>query len=198
MQRITNTIRLALLWPLLTVPASFADQRSVNWSGDFSTCNQRFELLKHEPMSLGVKISTSNAVLRGQFRHAMDFWAQILDMSWHEDESSACAVQLVDGTAAILKNSIVARSQFTEWDNFQGWIAFDPRAPLTDGEMYLTAVHEIGHMLGLKHNPNANSVMYYLDLEGLEVLDSVDLAALASRHRLRITSLSEPIAVNRN
>jgi hypothetical protein len=104
-------------------------------------------------------------------------------------------MQLVDGTPAILKISIVARSQFTEWDNFQGWIAFNPRAPLTNSELYLTAVHEIGHMLGLKHNPSVHSVMYYLDLEGFEVLDHTDLAMLAGHHKLRVASLSEPIAV---
>ena len=146
-------------------------------------------------MNLGVKISTSNTVLAHEFRQALDFWSRVLDMNWHEDDSNSCAMQLVDGTSAILKTSIVARSQFTEWDNFQGWIAFNPRAPLTNTELYLTAVHEIGHMLGLKHNPSAHSVMYYLDLEGSEVLDESDLAMLAGRHKMRVTSLTEPITV---
>ena len=123
-------------------------------------------------MNLGVKISTSNPLLGREFREAMDFWSQVLDMRWHEDASATCAVQLVDGTPSILNRTIVARSQFTEWDNFQGWIAFNPHAPLTREEMFLTAVHEIGHMFGLKHNPSSRSVMYYLDLEGSEVLDS--------------------------
>jgi hypothetical protein len=189
-------IRVALLWPLLTFPASLADRQTTNWAGDFSHCNHRFELLKHDPMDLGVKISTSNPELAAAFRRAMSFWAKVLYMQWHEDASSSCAVQLVDGTPAVLQRNIVARSQFTEWDNFQGWIAFNPKAPLSDTEMYLTAVHEIGHMLGLKHNPSARSVMYYLDLDGSEVLDRRDLTALASRHKLRLSSLAEPVAVN--
>jgi predicted Zn-dependent protease len=61
--------------------------------------------------------------------------------------------------------------------------------------MFLTAVHEIGHIFGLKHNPSTRSVMYYLDLEGSEVLDREDLSALASRHRLRLSSVDEPITV---
>ena len=68
-------------------------------------------------------------------------------------------------------------------------------APLSREETYLTAVHEIGHLLGLKHNPNPSSVMYYLDLEGPEVVDITDLAALASHHKLRIASDHEPIPV---
>ncbi len=196
MLRISKAIRFAALLPILTLPVSFADQRTVNWDGDFSPCNQRYELLKHDSMSLGVKISTSNPVLAHEFRQALDFWSQVVDMHWHEDDSNACSMQLVDGTPAILKTSIVARSQFTEWDNFQGWIAFNPRAPLTNSELYLTAVHEIGHMLGLRHNPNAHSVMYYLDLEGSEVLDRTDLVMLAGRHKLRVGSMNEPILVS--
>jgi hypothetical protein len=195
MLRISAASRIVALLPVLTLPVSFADQRSSNWEGDYSPCNQRYELLKHDEMSLGVKISTSNPVLAHEFREALDFWAHVVDMNWHEDASSTCSMQLVDGTPAILKTSIVARSQFTEWDNFQGWIAFNPKAPLTSEELYLTAVHEIGHMLGLKHNPSAHSVMYYLDLEGTEVLDPSDLTTLAGRHKLRVSSLSEPITV---
>lgn len=146
-------------------------------------------------MNLGVKISTSNPELARAFRSAMNFWSRVVNMDWHEDPSSSCAIQLVDGTPQILKNGIVARSQFIEWDNFQGLIAFNPRTQLSDSEMYLTAVHEIGHMLGLKHNPSATSVMYYLDLQGAEILDQTDLAVLATRHRLRIESVSTPVAV---
>ncbi len=197
MLRLNAALRIVAILPVLTLPVSFADQRNANWRGEFSTCSQRFELLKHDQMNLGVKISTSNPVLAREFREALDFWAKVVDMSWHEDEGETCAMQLVDGTPDILKTSIVARSQFTEWENFQGWIAFNPHAPLTSGELYLTAVHEIGHMLGLKHNPSVHSVMYYLDLEGQEVLDQTDLSTLAGRHKLRISSVNEPIVVER-
>jgi hypothetical protein len=179
-------LRLITLWVLIPLTASFADQRTVNWTGPYTSCNQHSELLKRDALDLGVKFSTSNPELEQQFRQALTFWAEVLDMKWHEDNSSSCSIQLVDGTPDILKRSIVARSQFTDWDNFQGWIAFNPTAPLNRTELYLTAVHEIGHMLGLKHNPNARSVMYYLDLEGQEYLDNTDLALLASRHKMRL------------
>src|ERR1700733_13838755 len=137
MLRTSTGMRIVALLLLLTLPVSFPDHRTVNWGGDFSPCNERFELLNHEPINLGVKISTSNPVLAQEFRQALDFWAHVVDMSWHEDDSNSCAIQLVDGTPAILKTSIVARSQFTEWENFQGWIAFNPRAPLTNTELSL-------------------------------------------------------------
>ena len=50
-------------------------------------------------------------------------------------------------------------------------------------------------MLGLHHSSNAMSVMYGLDLEGLEWLYPADLAELAKHHKLRITELDKPVAV---
>lgn len=164
-----------------------------NWVGNFEPCSKHSELLKRGHMNLGVRISTSNPELGRQFKKAMNFWAKVLDMTWYEEDSSFCSIQLVDGQTSLFKNGTVARSQFTEWDNFQGWIAFDPTAPLTKTEMFLTAVHEMGHMFGLKHNPSARSVMYFLDLEGPEVLETADLKSLAAHHKLRIASLDKPI-----
>ena len=180
-----SILRLIIFWILMPLSSSFADQRTVNWTGPYTACNQHAELLKREAMDLGVKFSTSNPELDQQFRQALSFWSEVLDMAWHEDDSSSCSLQVVDGTPEILKLTIVARSQFTDWDDFQGWIAFNPKVRLNRTELYLTAVHEIGHMLGLKHNPNARSVMYYLDLEGQEYLDPSDLAFLSSRHKMR-------------
>lgn len=177
--------------------ALLAEERPSNWEGAFEPCRNRSELLKFDHMDWGVRLSTSNAMLAAEFKRAVAFWATLVDMSWHEEPSSACAIQLVDGTREILKDATVARAQFTEWNNFEGWIAFDPKAPLTRSEMYLTSVHEIGHLLGLKHNPNPDSVMYYLDLRGRELLDGSDLSALAAQHRLRIANLQKPIRVQR-
>jgi len=188
-------LRLLCLWILVPVASSFADQRTANWSGPYAACNQHTELLKHDAMDIGVKFATSNPELEQQFRQALTFWAEVLEMTWHEDDSQSCSIQVVDGTSEILKRTIVARSQFTDWDNFQGWIAFNPTAPLNRSELYLTAVHEIGHMLGLKHSSNTKSIMYYLDLEGQEYLDTSDLVLLASRHKMRFSARQQiPVA----
>jgi hypothetical protein len=39
--------------------------------------------------------------------------------------------------------------------------------------------------------------MYYIDLEGTEVLDATDLSALAEHHKLRLDVSQAPIVVNR-
>src|SRR5262249_49739115 len=79
----------------------------------------------------------------------------------------------------------VARAQLPNRAAYQGWIAFNTKVALPKREQYLVAVHELGHVLGLPHNPNSRSVMYYLRLDGQTVLASADLAALAVRHKTR-------------
>jgi hypothetical protein len=115
----------------------------------------------------------------------MSFWASILEMNWHQEDSRACAIEALDGDRDLFKPGEVARSQFPGLPVYQGWIAFNPTVSLPANELFLTAVHELGHLLGLPHSSNASSVMYFLALDGPVFLDSADLAALATRHRLR-------------
>ena len=147
-------------------------------------------------MRLGVRLATSNPLLAQEFRSALDFWATILDLDWHEDNSENCSMELVDGQRELFEpepENMAARSQFPDRRGFQGWIVFNPAVPLNRAELYRISVHEIGHMLGLRHNASPLSLMYGLDLECSESLDTADLAALASHHKLRITSLTQPI-----
>jgi predicted Zn-dependent protease len=52
-------------------------------------------------------------------------------------------------------------------------------------EATATWIHEIGHLLGLKHNPSATSIMFFIDVDISSKLDSQDLRAIASLHALR-------------
>jgi predicted Zn-dependent protease len=56
---------------------------------------------------------------------------------------------------------------------------------MNKAEIYATAVHEIGHILGLKHNESSRSVMYFLNVNGTAVLDGKDIRELSRRHKLR-------------
>jgi predicted Zn-dependent protease len=147
-------------------------------------------------MDLGVRIATDNPVLAGQFRRAMDSWAKILDLDWHEDDTQTCSIQLFDGEPELFQPVLVAaRSQLPDRDEFQGWIAFNPAQTLSETGYYRISIHEIGHMLGLQHSASAASVMYFLDLDGPECLDPADLAALAKHHKLRIRALDKTVAM---
>ncbi len=171
---------------------SFAGPAPKNWTGPYPPCLGSTELLKYDSMDLGVRVATSNPVLASQFQAAMNFWSTVIDMQWQLNSSSLCAVELLDGEPRLFEDSTVAKSHLTELGGFQGWIAFNPKAPLTREELFLTAVHEIGHLLGLSHNSNPASVMYYTNRKDSKVLDSADLLSLAERHKLRVTA-SAPI-----
>jgi hypothetical protein len=158
-----------------------------NWTGRYGPCNRHSDLLSRQHLDLAVRISTSNVVLAQQFAKAMDFWTQVLDLEWHEVNSQDCSVQLVDGTPALFDFCLClsARSQLPDRPAFQGWIAFNPRFKLNKQEMFLDSVHEIGHLLGLQHNPHDSSVMFAFGLDKSASLDTMDLMALSVRHQLR-------------
>ena len=157
-----------------------------DWRGNYPPCDRHEELLKHEHMNLGVRFLASDPGLAAAFARAMDFWAGVLDMEWHEEPGRDCAIQVVNGDRKLFHSADVARAQFPDRPSFQGWIAFNPKVELSAEERYMVAVHEVGHMLGLPHNPNARSVMFFLCVDGPVMLDAADLEALAARHRLRV------------
>jgi hypothetical protein len=167
-----------------------------NWRANYPPCKQHSELLKRGPMNLGVRLATTNPVLAEGFRSAMAFWSQVLDLEWHEESTQNCSIEVIDGERDLFEpepENMAARSQFPDRRDFQGWIVFNPAVPLSKMESYRISVHEIGHMLGLRHSTNTKSLMYGFDLDDSQSLDPADLASLAGRHKLRIASLSQPV-----
>lgn len=161
-------------------------QRS-NWTSADDSCAKYNDLRKSVLGNIGVRIDASLA-WADAFRRALSFWNTVLAANFYEETKlDACAVRIFDGGEGILRNAIVARSQMTERINFRGKIAVSPRATkeMSADEMYAASVHELGHMLGLKHSTNSQSVMYFLDVNGTEALDANDLLALSTHHKLR-------------
>ena len=190
-RRVPALIKLILAAVLLCFSITLSTAKaSPNWTGAYAPCAHHGDLLNREHVDLGVRISTSNAVLEGEFKRAMDFWSQVLDIDWYEVASEDCSIQLVDGTPEVFAFDggcacATARSQFPGEPDFQGWVAFNPMLASTPGEMFRHSVHEIGHLFGLHHNPDISSVMFFSDFGQDASLDIGDLKALASMHKLR-------------
>jgi len=191
----TGLLSLVLLFLPTSSPAS-ANVPARNWTGQYAPCNRHPDLLYRGHLNLGLKISTTNPALARQFERAMDFWRGVVDLDWHPDNSQNCSMQLVDGEPDLFDAAgIAARSQFPDRPEFQGWVAFNPGTTLTEHEMFIVSVHEIGHLLGLAHNPSGSSVMYFFRLDGPESLDAADLNALSDLHKLRSGILGKEGAI---
>ena len=99
--------------------------------------------------------------------------------SHEETNLNACAIRVIDSGPDIVNNGIIARSQLIGRDNSHGKIAVSPEAKaMSCAEIYGATVHELGHMLGLKHNASSRSIMYLLNVNGTGVLDSKDILDL--------------------
>jgi hypothetical protein len=191
---------LPCLGIFLGICVSAGAEPVANWTANYPSCGRHAELLKRGRMSLGVRLATANPLLAEEFKSALDFWATVVDLDWHEDNSANCAIELVDGQRDLFEpepENMAARSQFPDRRGFQGWIVFNPAVPLSRAELYRISVHEIGHMLGLRHSTNTLSLMYGLDLDCSESLDAADLASLAAHHKLRILSVAQPVKLTK-
>jgi hypothetical protein len=173
---------MAKFFSLLALFAIPSLAQHANWTGPYQPCLNSAELKKTGHMSIGVRYDISDRHVIQQFHQAFDFWSRLLDVEFHDEQSIFCAVAILDGKKAVLdQKGVVARAQLPDRLEFHGWIAVDPRAStyLADDEAVAIWTHEIGHLLGLKHNPSAVSLMYYIDADATSKLDSMDLHALA-------------------
>jgi hypothetical protein len=168
-------------------PLRERQQPRSNWTSPDAPCAKFDDLRKPVTGNIGVKIDAVEP-WADAFRRALLFWNTVLAANFHEETGlNTCSIRIIDGSPAILNSAVAARSQFTDRSNFRGKIAVSRMAAreMSSAEIYATPVHELGHMLGLKHNESSRSVMYFLDVDGTEVLDRDDILQLGRRHQLR-------------
>jgi hypothetical protein len=169
-----------------TLFGGFTEARS-NWTSPDAPCANFDNLRRPVIGNIGVKIDVAGPWADG-FRRALRFWNTVLSANFYEETNlNACSVRIIDGDPDIVNRTVAARSQMTDRANFQGKIAVSQGAAkdMNGAEIYASAVHELGHTLGLKHNESSRSVMYFLNLHGSEVLDCEDILELSRRHALQ-------------
>jgi hypothetical protein len=190
---------ISVIWLGCAAPVAARAQAAPksNWTTADVPCARYDDLRKPVLGNIGVRIDAMEP-WADEFRRALRFWNTVLTVNFYEDTSlDSCAVRIIEAGPDILNHASVARSQLTEWDTFRGKIAVSPAAAkeMSSGEMYGTAVHELGHMLGLKHNQSTQSVMYFLNVNGTEVLDKSDMLDLSACHKLRMAVLPTSLPI---
>jgi hypothetical protein len=175
------------LYPLLLSVTTACFAQSVNWTGHYQPCRNNAELRSAGHLHVGVRYDISDPLVIQEFHQAFAFWSRVLDADFFDEQSTSCAIAIVNGPNELLSRLVVARAQLPDRADFEGWIAVDPKAStyLSHGEAVAIWSHEIGHLLGLKHNDSPKSLMYYVDVDADSRLDSTDLRALSRLHALR-------------
>src|SRR5271163_3839478 len=135
--------------------------RKVNWSTRDKPCANYNDLKKYALGDIGVKIDVSDPAWAAAFRRALVFWNKVLDVNFHEEKNiNACALRITDGPLEMFGGGFTAFAQFADLDGFEAKIVVLPQVPLRPAGKFVNAVHEIGHIVDLKHNPDPVSVMY--------------------------------------
>ena len=189
MGNITRPVVFLVMWQCCASPINAREQQQSqsNWTSPDAPCAKFDDLRKPAIGDLGVKIDATEPWADG-FRRALLFWNTVLTANLHEENDlSTCSIRIIDGGPGILNGAVAARSQFPERPHFRGKIAVNQAAAkeMNNAEIYGAAVHELGHMLGLKHNTSHRSIMYFLNVDGTEVLDGEDIRELSRRHEIR-------------
>jgi hypothetical protein len=141
--------------------SSPSSPKRVNWSTPDQPCANYNDLKKYALGDIGVKIDVSDPAWAAAFRRALVFWNKVLDVNFYEEKNiNACALRITDGPLGMFADGHTAFAQFTDLDGFEAKIVVLPQVPLSPAGKFVNAVHEIGHIVDLKHNPDPKSVMY--------------------------------------
>jgi hypothetical protein len=141
--------------------SSPSSPKRVNWSTPDQPCANYNDLKKYALGDIGVKIDVSDPAWAAAFRRALVFWNKVLDVNFHEEKNiNACALRITDGPLEMFGGGYTAFAQFTDLDGFEAKIVVLPQVPLRPAGKFVNAVHEIGHIVDLRHNPDPTSVMY--------------------------------------
>jgi len=141
--------------------SSPSSPKGVNWSTPDQPCANYNDLKKYALGDIGVRIDVSDPAWAAAFRRALVFWNKVLDVNFYEEKNiNACALRITDGPLDMFADGHTAFAQFTDLGGFEAKIVVLPQVPLSPAGKFVNAVHEIGHIVDLRHNLDPVSVMY--------------------------------------
>jgi hypothetical protein len=141
--------------------SSPSSPKRVNWSTTDQPCANYNDFKKYALGDIGVRIDVSDPAWAAAFRRALVFWNKVLDVNFYEEKNiNACALRITDGPLGMFADGHTAFAQFTDLDGFEAKIVVLPQVPLSPAGKFVNAVHEIGHIVDLRHNADPVSVMY--------------------------------------
>lgn len=94
------------------------------------------------------------------------------------------------------KGNVLAHAYYPYPDggSYAGQIHFDDAEDWTETKLYLVALHEIGHALGIEHSPDGNAIMYEFYSPSRDGLSADDVAAITNLYDY--APLSGPNRIN--
>jgi len=161
-------------------------------------CLKYNELRNAGHMDIGVLLVVKDERVRAATSEALNRWSQVIDMTWHEDRTSTCALTIVEAPVAGFRyysgDRLVtnipprtARAQLPQnADTFKG-IVFVNTARLLSLDKYWMAdamQHELGHLFGYNsHSDNPRSIMYWNVTGDNQKLQKEDVKVIARYHK---------------
>ena len=148
-------------------------------------CRNSDALKSATPLNIGVRFNGAPPEVIVEVTKALDYWSTVIQMSWHVSMADDCALDIVSKKWSPDHKGYVqiGGAHFPWSDEYDGIIRYTPRYTSTK-----TFIHEFGHLMGLTHSTDSNSVMYWLaDAQG-DGLTIEDIVKLSMRHKLCSTT----------
>lgn len=181
-----------LIWLLTAAIPSFARSRKPK------VCQASADLLSQEHLTIRAKLDQVSAVDGWALQEALKYWAGVLDLDWKQDNDlNTCNLELLYTTEQTAR---IAYTIMPHAIGFDGAIYLNTtyRTPANRLAEVALLIHELGHVFGLVHNPDLNSVMNYRNESASGAagrLTAADIERVGRMHALRQPdALSHPLA----
>lgn len=156
-----------------------------------ATCRNYRDLLEYQHLDIAVHVDTSNPRVVEAAAKAMDWWSKQIDMSWHFTTSATdCTLELrphvwvskqLPGSINVVRE--IGGAHLPRNRLYDGVIFF--LYPAVGYDLVRCFVHEFGHLLGLEHTSDPDSIMFSNPDEALLTLTHRDVRQVQRYHALR-------------